>query len=958
MTAVLSADQEQEAAQILLRIVQDFHQEIHREASNSRNIHLDSTFDRDLGFDSLTRMELLARIEKHFGAVLPESLFAEADTPRDLLRALLMAARPCAQALFESVPVAGPAAETSLPLEAGTLNEVLAWHARVHPDRPHIRLYHDEDDGEVISYGELFREAWSLATGLMDLGLEPSAPAVIMLPTGRDYFRSFFGILLAGGIPVPVYPPARATRIEEHLQRLRGILGNCRAPTLIIPPEAQKTAQLLKTQVDSLRHIVTVADLSTLTATSSLPGIPPEQTAFLQYTSGSTGAPKGVVLTHANLLANIRAMGARAQVGPHDVFVSWLPLYHDMGLIGAWLGSLYFAAPLVVMSPLSFVAKPLRWLQAIHRFRGTLSAAPNFGYELCLRRITGQELEGLDLSSWRAAFNGAEPISPATLKRFCTRFEPYGFRRETMMPVYGLAENCVGMAFPPPGRGPRIDSVDRNAFMRDGKALPVAETDPAALNFVACGSPLDGHQIRIVTEGGRELPDRRVGRLEFRGPSATSGYYHNSEQTARLFHGDWLDSGDLAYMADGEVHLTGRAKDLVIRAGRNLYPPELEEAVGQIEGIRAGCVAVFGHPDPETGTEQLIVAAETRCRDPQRLDQLRARINAVITELAGEPPDEALLLPPNALPKTSSGKLKRSASRDLYGQGELGRPHKAVWLQMARLALAGVTPELRRARNRLQEIAYGLYARTLFGLIAVPTWLAVVLAGDPTRRWKRLSRSVRLLARACGIPLTVTGLENLPAAEKPCLFVANHSSYLDSPLLLATLPRRFSFVAKKELRSNPLARIFLDRIGTEYVERFDAQKGAADFQRLADRARAGRSLFFFPEGTFTRAAGLLPFHMGAFAAAAEAGVLVIPLTIRGTRSLLRANTWLPRRTGLSVTVGQPIDPASFREEAVDSWSVAIRLRDAARDQILRSCGEPDLAGERFFPKPPHRPSGR
>ncbi|NLC71354.1 MAG: AMP-binding protein [Desulfuromonadaceae bacterium] len=957
MTTNISTNEEQETAQSLLRIVRDFHEEIHQDTSVYPNIHLDSTFDHDLGFDSLSRMELLARVEKHLGVVLPESLFAEADTLRDLLRAALIAAKTSIQRPLREGPEVGPAAVTSRPLAAATLNEVLEWHALVHPDRPHIRLYHDEDDGEVITYGELFREAQTLASGLLNLDLRPGETVVIMLPTGRDYFRSFFGTLLAGCIPVPVYPPARATRIEEHLQRLRAILGNCRAITLIIPPETKKTAQLLKTQVDTLRHIVTTADLSTVAEAPTIATVTAQQIAFLQYTSGSTGAPKGVVLTHANLLANIRAMGARIQVGSEDVFVSWLPLYHDMGLIGAWLGSLYFATPLVVMSPLSFVARPLRWLQAIHRFRGTLSASPNFGYELCLRRIADKELQGLDLSSWRGAFNGAEPVSPDTLRRFCSRFENYGFRRETMMPVYGLAENSVGLAFPPLGRGPRIDFVDRDAFMRDGEALAVPETESSALRFVACGRPLDGHQIRIVTEGNRELPERKVGRLEFRGPSATSGYYHNPAQTARLFRGDWLDSGDLAYMAEGEVYLTGRAKDLIIRAGRNIYPPELEEAVSQIEGIRSGCVVVFGNPDPETGTEKLIVAAETRRQDQSRLDQLRCQINTVVSELAGEPPDEVVLTPPNAIPKTSSGKLKRSASRDLYRKGELGKAQKAVWLQMVRLALAGVSPELRRLRNRLKEILFGVYARTLFWIFAIPTWLLVVLLPDPPRRWKRIGKNVRLLARATGIPLAVNGLEHLPAAERPCLFVANHASYVDSPLLLATLPRRFSFVAKKELRSNPLARIFLDKIGTEYVERFDAQKGAEDFQRLADRTRAGQSLFFFPEGTFTRAPGLLPFHMGAFAAAAEAGVLVIPLAIRGTRSVLRAHSWLPHRGAVSVTIGQPIDPASLKGEKGDPWSVAIRLRDAAREHILRFCGEPDLAREKIFPKPPAKPPG-
>ncbi|MBN1142280.1 MAG: AMP-binding protein [Deltaproteobacteria bacterium] len=948
-----TAAHERETAEALLRIVHDFHHEIHRGNADHLPIHLDSTFDRDLGFDSLSRMELLSRVEKHFGATLPEPLFAETDTPRDLLRAILIAGRAPAGAT-PPPPSSALTTATSdlLPFAANTLNEVLEWHAAAHPDRPHIRLFSDDGEGKVITYGELSTESQTVAAGLLQLGLEPGQPVALMLPTGREYFRGFFGILAAGGIPVPVYPPARASRIEEHLQRLRGILGNCRAVILITPPDTKKTAQLLKVQVETLRHIVTIRDLSSARGGLALPAVSPDNIAFLQYTSGSTGNPKGVVLTHANLLANVRAMGARVEVDSRDVFVSWLPLYHDMGLIGSWLGSLYFAAPLVVMSPLAFLSRPLRWLQAIHRFRGTLSASPNFGYELCLRRIDDQELKGLDLSSWRAAFNGAEPVSPETLCRFRQRFEPLGFRPETMMPVYGLAENSVGLAFPSPGRIPLIDTIDREAFMRDGDAVPVPETEATALRFVACGRPLDGHQIRIVTEGGRELPDRKVGFLEFRGPSATSGYYRNPEQTARLFHGEWLNSGDLAYLAGGEVYLTGRAKDLIIRAGRNIYPPELEDAVGKIDGIRPGCVVAFGCADPDTGTEKLVIAAETRRHDENRLNQFRARINAVVADLVGEPPDEVVLAPPNAIPKTSSGKLKRAASRDLYQKGELGKPQKAVWLQMIRLTLSGLVPELRRARRRLKELLFGVYARTLFWLLAAPTWLLVALSPNPERRWKTVARIVYLLAGATGTPISVSGLENLPEAEKPCLYVSNHASYLDGPLLMATLPRRFSFVAKKELQANPLARRFLDRIGTEYVERFDAKKGTEDFQRLADRSRAGQSLCFFPEGTFTRAPGLLPFHMGAFAAAAEAGVLVVPVAIRGTRSILRANSWLPHRGALSVVIGPPLDAAALKREGEDSWSLAIRLRDGARDCLLRSCGEPDLGRERPLVKPP------
>ena len=263
-------------------------------------------------------------------------------------------------------------------------------------------------------------------------------------------------------------------------------------------PEAVPLGNLLRSNVESLRH-ATVPESLMAASGGALPRPRSADLALVQYTSGSTGQPKGVALTHENLLANIRAMGQAAAVSGADTFVSWLPLYHDMGLIGAWLSSLYFGIPLVVMGPQVFLTRPSRWLWAIHANRGTISAGPNFAYELCLAKVDDDELHGLDLSSWRLAFNGAEPVSPATIERFAARFAPYGFRREAIAPVYGLAESSVGLAFPPLGRGPLIDRVDRDTFVRSGRAEPAGPGVLDPLRFVACGQPLPGHEIRSST---------------------------------------------------------------------------------------------------------------------------------------------------------------------------------------------------------------------------------------------------------------------------------------------------------------------------------------------------------------------------------------------------------------------------------------------------------------------------
>jgi 1-acyl-sn-glycerol-3-phosphate acyltransferase len=917
--------------------------ELHPWRKRSLRVTLDCALDRDLGFDSLSRVELLLRLDRTFGVSLPEQLLASAETPRDLWRALLSAGAAGRQ---------GPSPEQHMqaavldeledaPHASGTLPEMLDWHVLSHSQRPHVYLYGDGEEPETITYAALADGARKLAAGLQARGLLPGQTVAIMLPTGRDYLFSFFGILLAAGIPVPIYPPLRPSQLEDHLRRHAGILANARAVLLITVAEAQRVARLLKAQVGALRDVVTPEELTAPAEAFRRYAVRGQDIAFVQYTSGSTGQPKGVILTHANLLANIRAMGEAVQAGSTDVFVSWLPLYHDMGLIGAWLGSLYFGTPLVLMSPLAFLTRPQRWLWTIHKHRGSLTAAPNFAYELCLRKVDDRELEGLDLSSLRMAFNGAEPVSPNTIRNFSDRFARYGFRAQAMAPVYGLAEAAVGLAFPPPDRRPLIDRIQREPFASLGKAVPVEAPDPHVLEFVACGQPLPGYQIRIVDAAGRELPERQEGRLEFRGPSATSGYLRNAEATRHLFDGEWLDSGDLAYVAEGDVYLTSRVKDVIIRGGRNIYPYEVEEAVGDISGIRKGCVAVFGSLDPAAGTERVIVVAETREAQTATLEALEAQVRGVATDLLGMPPDDAVLVPPHAVLKTSSGKIRRAAVREHYEQGRIGQQPRAVWWQVVRLAVASLRPRLRSALRWFADTGYAVYVQIVFWLLAPQIWLLVALLPGARWRWAVMRRSARLLFRLARVPLRVEGLDRWPG-DQACVIVANHASYLDSVVLVAALQTEFAFVAKAELDDQFIPRRFLRRIGAVFVERFDKQRSVADARHAVQAVRAGRSLLYFPEGTFTRMPGLLPFYMGAFVAAAEAGVPVVPVTIRGTRSLLRADSWFPHRGAVHVSVGAPILPVGT------DWATAVRLRDAARAALLSHLGEPDL--ERT---PPH-----
>ena len=898
-------------------------------------VALDSSLERDLGLDSLARVELVLRLEREFATSLPEQALASSETPRDLLRFLLAAAGHAPQAADRSVASLVQSEGLRPPEQAQTLIEALEYHVERQPQRLSVFLY--EDRKEIpLSYRDLWHGASVYAATLAEKGIGPGQTVAIMLPTSKEYLFCFYGVLLAGGIPVPLYPPARLATIEDHMTRHVGVLKSAGASVMVTIPEAKALAWLLRAQVESLRAVMVpedfVGDAKSFAPVRGRGG----HIGFLQYTSGSTGNPKGVVLTHANLLANVRAMARGARATAEDVFVSWLPLYHDMGLIGGCFATMYCGFPVVLMSPLAFLSRPSQWLRAIHRHRGTISGGPNFSYELCLRRIPDHELEGLDLSSWRFAFNGAEPVSPDTLNAFAEKFGRWNLRKNALSPVYGLAEASVGLAFTPPGEPWQMDLVDREEFARTGQAVAAQPGDPAPLRIVGCGRVLPDHDMRVVDAAGLELPDRHEGQLQFRGPSATTGYYRNPEATKGLFSGDWVNTGDRAYLSEGMLYLTGREKDIIIRGGRNISPYELEEAIGGLPRIRRGCVAVFGSMDRASGTERVVVLAETRQPDTALDEDLRHRINELAVGLIGAPVDDIVLAPPHTVPKTSSGKIRRVAARDYYERGPSAVKSQAVWWQLMRLGLAGVGPQLRRVVRAVRGVLFAGAAWLVFGLSLLLVFMtALVAPGRPT--WTLAGACMRFFFRVCRIPVVVRGLENLPGTG-PYVIAANHTSYLDGAVLVAALQwHRYAFVAKRELKDSFIARTLVQGLGARFVERFDVQQSAEHAGELVEAAKNGVSLIVFPEGTLLRHTGLMPFRAGAFQVAAQAGIPVVPVALRGVRSVLRDGTWYPRRAPIAATFGAPIQPDG------DDWNATLRLRDRVRAEILKHCGEPDLA---------------
>ncbi len=561
-----------------------------------------------------------------------------------------------------------------------------------------------------------------------------------------------------------------------------------------------------------------------------------------------------------------------------------------------------------------------------------MSAAPNFAFDLCVRWADDAELRALDLSTWRLALNGSEPVSPATIERFTARFAPHGFRPEAMCPVYGLAEASVALTMSPLGRPPRVDRVRREPFEHEGRAEPASGDEAAPLCLVACGRPLPGHEVRIVDAAGRPVGEREAGRIEFRGPSVTAGYFRNPGATRAALRDGFMDSGDLGYWANGELFVTGRRKDLIIKAGRNLHPQEVEALVAGVPGVRKGCVAAFGEADPAIGTERLIVVAESRETDPARRAGLEAAVREAVVAALGLPADIVVVAPPGSVLKTPSGKVRRSATREAWRRGELGRPRPAAARQWGRLlatALAGWT------RRGLRLGLDGVRALYLCALLAatLPLLWTFVRTAPSARAAERAVRTwCRLALRWGGCPLSIDGAEHLESAGAKVL-VGNHASYLDVVALLAGLPGDFRFVAKRELERWPVVGAIIARCGHLTVERDDPSRSVADARRAAEALAGGTSLFVFPEGTFVRPPGILPFRLGAFKASVDTGCPVVPVGIRGTRDILPAGTWLPRPGPVTITVGEALPPKGT------GWLEMVRLRDSARAAIAAAVGE-------------------
>jgi fatty-acyl-CoA synthase len=906
----------------------------------AESLSMDSLLDRDLGLGSLERVELLVRLEARFKTRLPEELAQEAETPADWARAIFNGAnRSSGRKRYRIVQ---PSREAPpLPIEARSWPQVLAGLAQLEPDRVHIHLL-EEDSGRDITYGDLMGMASRVAAGLRQAGLGRSETVAIMLPTCADFFYAFFGVMLAGGIAVPIYPPARPDKIEEYVRRQVLILNNAEVRFLISFDRVRAISKIMRLSIPSLIEVTSVEALSHSGAKLPARGIEPAEIAFIQYTSGSTGDPKGVMLTHANVLANVRGIGASVQFRPDDYVVSWLPLYHDMGLIGAWLFSVYHGAPITVLSPLAFLSRPERWLWAMHDSRGTLCPAPNFSYELCARKIPEEALDGLDLSSWRVAINAGEAVLAQTLARFAARFAQYGFRAESFVPCYGLAESSVALTFTPMNRKPVIDTIRRDIFEAEGKAVPAGPDDRKVLSFVANGRPMLEHEVKLLDDGGRELGERVQGRLFFRGLSRTAGYYRNPNATAASITSDgWMDSGDLAYWANGELYVTGRLKDCIIKSGRNIIPQEIEAAAAEASGVRKGCVAAFGALDPATGTERLIIVAETRATSPEDLRQIEEGVVRRVDDILGIPPDKVVLTAPQSIPKTSSGKIRRSATRTLYLNGQLTDRRRHPLLQLSKLWLENLGSQLDLARRNAIAWFRRNYRLSSFTLLAYSGGLCVRLAPTTAAAAFAARLAARLILWSGGHHVSASRFE----AGGVAVYFANRAGHLDPLIAVSRLPGPMLFTDFSVLRELPAPAVFLLKPFVALrVPGVDAPPGGTLRQRIKHSLVNGRSVLVFPDGP----AGVPPrrcrFRLDALHAAIETAHPMYAILFHGTEGVL----WPDRDSEMKVRTSQiGIDSASsgnggstpriYAGQAVQPGAEGAhdlaRLRELIRDAI-------------------------
>lgn len=590
-----------------------------------------------------------------------------------------------------------------------SLPEIFYRHALDTPEdvvHCEVQLKASGPDAEPVTYRELLSATHRAADQLHRRGVQPEDRVVLMTKTPSCFLAYFFGAIGLGAVPVPLPSAGKLGMPESFHQRIRNVSRDCE-PRIFV---AQNAQWYLKQGFDRQLEGGWLEAEKCLGDDDNSPQPPDsfdlerplDEIAYLQYTSGSTGDPRGVIITQRNLSSNLYASARAGCFSSRDRCVSWLPLYHDMGLIGGPLLGIYLKAPPYLMTPSTFVTAPVSWLEACDEFGATFTVAPNFAYSIVAHKVPDSAIEGLDLGSLRLAFNGGEPIDSETVEKFLQRFRRFGFARKALYPVYGLAESTLAVAFPDPDEEVVYDRVDREQLTESGDANPVEGDDVNDVTFVGVGRVVPDHDVTIRDpETGQECPERRVGEVTVRGPSVSPGYFTaNADSVTDRQSPPEVATGDLGYLADGQLFIVDRIKDLIIIAGRNFVPSDIERQIAPIEGIRRGAVAAFGVRSDQ-GTERLCLVAEFNPKSLRALRDVEAEIKQVVRTQFSLPVAGLVLAPPNSIPKTSSGKIRRHKTREMYTGDEFESVHQ--WITRIKATKRSLSKNLKRwiaARKR------------------------------------------------------------------------------------------------------------------------------------------------------------------------------------------------------------------------------------------------------------------
>ena len=550
--------------------------------------------------------------------------------------------------------------------EATTLQKALERAAEF-PDAG-LRLLDRREQPEWLSWSDVFEESRQVALGLRRVGVSRGDRVALVFPTEKGFFFGFFGALLAGAVPVPLYPPVRLGRLEEYHARTASLLQAVSARVVLVSSRVRGILGQTMEQADPELGCLVLEDLPS--GDGRLPEASPEDLALVQFSSGTTVDPKPVALTHHAVMAQVKALN---RFWPDTTEVrhsgaSWLPLYHDMGLIGCVFPALERPSVLTLIPPEVFVARPGVWLRAISRYRATVSPAPNFAYGLCVDKVPDEAMEGVDLSCWKVALNGSEPVAPAVLRRFAEHFARWGFSPRALTPVYGLSEASLAVTFSPIERRFLTQSFERRALSERGLALP----EPDGIELVSVGQPLPGFRISVRDEAGQENRDGSVGRIWVQGPSLMKEYLDRPGSTAAVLRDGWLDTGDLGVRVEGELFITGRAKDVLIVRGQNHAPEELEFALAGLKSVRKGCVAAVSHRPESSEAEAVWLFVErSSSGSRQTPEAIEESCRQEVLKTSGIAVDRVVVLEPGTLPRTSSGKIRRAETLRRFLADEL-----------------------------------------------------------------------------------------------------------------------------------------------------------------------------------------------------------------------------------------------------------------------------------------------